>query len=852
MIDDCEQEVIATSMDRNISGQPGLNQDQSNPEDNSRDKNGHEVPDAKETEQGNRKTGDEGFTQGSLNPQDPSARKAYQGSLNPQDPSARKEYQGSLDPQAPSAGKEYQGSLDPQNSARHKTVQDSLDPQFPAGRKAVQGSLAPTGGRQKETAGSLPASRASDEKKKERGKAVPPSPQQTEIPVSIGADIAEKGPSSAEAAHTGSSDGEAAISGPSAGEGVTSDAGNAAGSDTEVSSASGQAGAGITAAVPGAAPEGTGEDAGAASEQVPRGTSEAVAAAAPEGDENGNPATPAGGTLTAAAGAGETSAEAGTAETSAVAGTAETSAAAGTAETSAAAGAEGSSAPAQTAAAHIPAAGQEDAEAQKKGKKKKKSLRKALAFWISFLLILLVLGGVYYGGYKYCETHFMPGSTINGFDCSGLTEEETEKRFADAADKYTLNIRFRGGSTEVLTAQDIGFSYKPDGSIGAMIYGQDRTLWPRYFFEDYTYTLELGGNYDPDLLASALSSLPELQEENMQKPEDAYIQFMDGNETVDGSFQIVPDNPGNTIDLVQLAAGVGDAAARYEQDIDAEQIAGAYKEADLKADDADLVASCKDLNDLVGASITYILPDRTELKLNSDVMKDWLVRDKKGELVKDDEVWDEKIWEFMELLAYNSNTIGTDREFNSTARGTITVTGGDYGYAVNQTVEHDLLVKDLAEGKVETRKPSYYISPYNDETENDGIGKTYIEVDLTAQHMWCYIDGKMVYETDCVTGDPTTKHETPTGVFGIMYMDKDATLRGAQQKNGKYEYETKVKYWMPFYKDCGFHDAWWRTAFGGEIYKGDGSHGCVNLSSEAAEKLFTSYCDDKMPVVIYK
>ena len=91
MIDDCEQEVIATSMDRNISGQPGLNQDQSNPEDNSRDKNGHEVPDAKETEQGNRKTGDEGFTQGSLNPQDPSARKAYQGSLNPQNPSARKE-----------------------------------------------------------------------------------------------------------------------------------------------------------------------------------------------------------------------------------------------------------------------------------------------------------------------------------------------------------------------------------------------------------------------------------------------------------------------------------------------------------------------------------------------------------------------------------------------------------------------------------------------------------------------------------------------------------------------------------------------------------------------------------------
>ena len=463
----------------------------------------------------------------------------------------------------------------------------------------------------------------------------------------------------------------------------------------------------------------------------------------------------------------------------------------------------------------------------------------------------MILGGIYYAGYKYCETHFMPGSTINGFDCGGLTEEEAEKRFADAASKYTLDIHFRGGTTEVLTAQDIGFAYKPDGSIGAMIHRQDQQLWPRYFFEDYAYTMEVAGSYDPNLLASAILALPELQKENMQAPTDAYIMFMDGNETTDGTFEIVPDDPGSTIDPVQLAAGAGDAAARYEQEIDAEQIAGAYKEAKLKADDAGLVARCKDLNDIVGASITYVLPDKTELKLNSDVMKDWLVRDKKGMLVKDDEAWDEQLWKFMELLAYNCNTIGTDREFNSTTRGPITVTGGDYGYMVNQIAEHDLLVEDLAAGKKETRKPSYYISPYNDETENDGIGRTYLEVDLEEQHMWCYIDGKLVMESDCVTGDPTTDHETPTGVFGIMFMKKDATLRGIQQKNGKYEYETKVKYWMPFYADCGFHDAWWRTAFGEEIYKGDGSHGCVNLPSEAAEELF-SYCDTKMPVVIYK
>ena len=105
-------------------------------------------------------------------------------------------------------------------------------------------------------------------------------------------------------------------------------------------------------------------------------------------------------------------------------------------------------------------------------------------------------------------------------------------------------------------------------------------------------------------------------------------------------------------------------------------------------------------------------------------------------------------------------------------------------------------------------------------------------------------------ESDCVSGDTTTGHGTPTGVFGIMFMLRDTTLRGVMQSNGKYEYETKVGYWMPFYDGCGFHDAWWRTAFGGTIYQGDGSHGCVNLPVSGAETLY-QYCEDKMPVVVY-
>ncbi len=805
-------------------------------------------------------------SQGSLNPQKPADNEVTQGSLDPHDSTVGKSGQGSLNPYDPADGKGGQGSLDPHDSSSIK--QGSLNPQDSSGDSSSrnqgslisQSSLADDQGSEDkaENADSGKAATADEtsaagtDKASAKGSA--DTADETSADVTDKASAKGSSDTADETSAAGTADtadetsadvtDEVSAKGSSDTADETSAKGSAENAD-ETSAAGSADGTGTQA--PQADPDTEGTESGDTSENAALIGAAAAAAVA---------ATAGGGTDSADGSkvntSGDDSGTSNGAESAPASGTEIVPAGAASGTEIVPAGAAGGTAGTAPLAPSAPAAEPVSGTGEdKKEKKKKKSHSKAIAYWISFLMIVMILGGIYYAGYKYCETHFMPGSTINGFDCGGLTEEEAEKRFADAAAKYTLDIHFRGGTTEVLTAQDIGFAYKPDGSIGAMIHRQDQQLWPRYFFEDYAYTMEVAGSYDPNLLASAILALPELQKENMQAPTDAYIMFMDGNETTDGTFEIVPDDPGSTIDPVQLAAGAGDAAARYEQEIDAEQIAGAYKEAKLKADDAGLVARCKDLNDIVGASITYVLPDKTELKLNSDVMKDWLVRDKKGMLVKDDEAWDEQLWKFMELLAYNCNTIGTDREFNSTTRGPITVTGGDYGYMVNQIAEHDLLVEDLAAGKKETRKPSYYISPYNDETENDGIGRSYLEVDLEEQHMWCYIDGKLVMESDCVTGDPTTDHETPTGVFGIMFMKKDATLRGIQQKNGKYEYETKVKYWMPFYADCGFHDAWWRTAFGEEIYKGDGSHGCVNLPSEAAEELF-SYCDTKMPVVIYK
>ena len=63
----------------------------------------------------------------------------------------------------------------------------------------------------------------------------------------------------------------------------------------------------------------------------------------------------------------------------------------------------------------------------------------------------------------------------------------------------------------------------------------------------------------------------------------------------------------------------------------------------------------------------------------------------------------------------------------------------------------------------------------------------------------------------------------------MYYKEKDRILRGKKLPDGTYEYESPVSYWMPFNGGIGLHDASWRGKFGGQIYRTNGSHGCINM-----------------------
>ena len=118
-----------------------------------------------------------------------------------------------------------------------------------------------------------------------------------------------------------------------------------------------------------------------------------------------------------------------------------------------------------------------------------------------------------------------------------------------------------------------------------------------------------------------------------------------------------------------------------------------------------------------------------------------------------------------------------------------------------------------------------------------------MEISLDQQHMWFYKDGQLIVETDVVTGCHNRGWDTHTGVYAIMYKERDATLVGEG-------YNSAVSYWMPFYANVGIHDASWRSSFGGSIYLNNGSHGCVNTPTENAATIYNNI-EKGVPVVVY-
>ncbi|MCJ7688252.1 MAG: L,D-transpeptidase/peptidoglycan binding protein, partial [Clostridiaceae bacterium] len=200
-----------------------------------------------------------------------------------------------------------------------------------------------------------------------------------------------------------------------------------------------------------------------------------------------------------------------------------------------------------------------------------------------------------------------------------------------------------------------------------------------------------------------------------------------------------------------------------------------------------------------------------------------------------------KMKNYLAKVDDNYDTYGKQREFATSYGTTIKTSGGDYGWLVDRKGEVADLIMTIKNGQTVAKEPRYLQTAITHEI-ND-IGSTYVEINLTKQHMWFYKNGNLIVDGDVVTGNVSRNFSTPTGVYSILYKEKNATLKGEN-------YSTAVNVFMPFIGGIGIHDAIWKKTFGGNIYLTRGSHGCINSPPALAQKIFDNI-DAGTPVVCY-
>lgn len=461
-------------------------------------------------------------------------------------------------------------------------------------------------------------------------------------------------------------------------------------------------------------------------------------------------------------------------------------------------------------------------------KRKQKSTAAVVGTWILIIVLGVLLAGYLFVA-AYYHKHFYYGSRINQIDYSGKTVEEVEKSIAEEIASYTVHITGRNGVTAEITAEDMGYHYVSDGQIQKLKDKQNPFQWPLSFFSSEEEKMEATCEYDQELLLESIDSLPFFDPEQIEPPEDAYLDFEED------TYVIVPEKKGTTLDAEKVRQVIRDAIDMNAPNVNLEE-AGCYLAPSITSKQKDITKACKLLNRYGGVTITYDFGDRTEI-LGPETIREWISVDEDFKVI----INEDKIMEYVNYLGYYYTTFSSTREFVRYDGKTIKVKGGDYGWIINRPEEAVQLKKVIQAGKSVTREPVYSQTAVS-RNKND-IGSTYIEVNLRKQHLWLFVDGKKIMDSKIVTGNTSRGYDTPAGIYAITYKERDATLVGEN-------YASPVKYWMPFNMNIGFHDANWRNKFGGNLYKTQGSHGCVNMPPAKAKKLYENI-QKGTPVVVY-
>ena len=451
------------------------------------------------------------------------------------------------------------------------------------------------------------------------------------------------------------------------------------------------------------------------------------------------------------------------------------------------------------------------------------------------IMIAAIVAGVLIGIYLvlsiYFMSHFYFGTKIGKVDVSGKSASSAETTIQKALDEYELIITQRDGATDSIIGADIDLFLTWTTKPEVYIEKQNGFAWVGKLFKPDVYEIDGVISFDEESLNEKIAGLSSMASTKQVAAVDAKVSEYDKKK----GYSLIPSIPGTVVDVAALTENIKVCLISLDESLDMTE-GNSYVQPVIADDNEKLLATIAQLNKSLEVVITYQVGEKTQ-SLDATTFQPWLYVNENLEAC----VQEEAVQEYVKGLEDTYNTFNLEKKFMTSYNQEITITNCHYGWKVDSEAEKTAIITEILAGEPVVRDLNYSATGHSHDV-ND-YGNSYVEINLTAQHLLLYVDGQVVVETDFVSGNTSRDWDTPTGIWGLTYKTTKATLRGD-------DYATPVDYWMPYAGNVGMHDATWRGEFGGTIYKRNGSHGCVNLPWGKAKEIY-GYISKGFPVIVY-
>ena len=504
-------------------------------------------------------------------------------------------------------------------------------------------------------------------------------------------------------------------------------------------------------------------------------------------------------------------------------------------------------------------------------------MKKAFRVGIIATIALVILLGA---GYCLLGVYYMVGfpcfTWINGIYCTGKTVYEVNNELCAQTPYDGIAVLDKSGARLFVSASDVGMTVDYTESLNEAFYNRKPLAWGAYVFQNLSKNYEPVITIDRDKLEEKISDW-----EIFVDPEDFECHIVRTPEgyKLENTFVSVPDRD-------KVSESVYAAMYQMQPVLDLETVEGSYRDYDLRGGAEDKMALFHNIDRLQRTSISYVVGDEI-IVLDSSRISDFILT--KGDYdeamqetvskkdpgkgmfiiggeetalpeksdvtvvegilaTKDHEpiVSESRMYAFFQSISDKYDTSWMLEKYRKGEGTTVIVNEsrkGD-GKIFDIDAEFAYLRDEMINGDSPDTTRNFELSGnavVYDADEN--LGSTYIEVNMGNQMLYYYVDGELSMDMPVVTGNINRSRGTPTGIFPVYNKRYHTYLRGD-------DYVSYVNYWLGVNKGVGIHDATWRSKFGEEIYKSDGSHGCINCPLDTVSVLW-DVVEVGTPVILY-